>query len=221
MKYYVYISDAKVDMLISQIPHEAKKKIASELGIDVKIFRATRKVESEPEDDRISRLDAVVKYIRDWGNLGTVQQPDVYIEDTMDMRFQILALDDRTRQSDESANSVAYWTGKEVDTLLGLGGSPAHLIGADKNSPPNQHGKSFAFQIIGALRMNVAEEESNPTEDAGSTATTVFRSHRYLEMRLGSFPLERFSFMAKRMTKGSFGDSKTILGSPLYVAKED
>src|ERR1022692_4308702 len=32
VKYYLYISDAKVDMLLSQIPHEPKKKIALEFG---------------------------------------------------------------------------------------------------------------------------------------------------------------------------------------------
>jgi hypothetical protein len=29
MKYYIYISDAKVDMLVPQLPHDIKKKVVS------------------------------------------------------------------------------------------------------------------------------------------------------------------------------------------------
>jgi hypothetical protein len=55
MKYYVYISDAKVDMLLPQIPHDARKKIATEIGIDLKVFQAKRKTEIQEGDDRIAK----------------------------------------------------------------------------------------------------------------------------------------------------------------------
>jgi hypothetical protein len=71
-------------MLVAQIPHETKRKIANELGIDIKIFKATRKSESEVEENRITKLEAVVKYIREWGNLGSIEEPDQYFEDTLD-----------------------------------------------------------------------------------------------------------------------------------------
>jgi hypothetical protein len=44
VKYYLYISDSKVDMLLSQIPHETKKTIAAEFKIDLKLFSALKKV---------------------------------------------------------------------------------------------------------------------------------------------------------------------------------
>ncbi len=40
MKYYVYTSDAKVDLLHPQIPKPILKKIASSLNIDLKLFGA-------------------------------------------------------------------------------------------------------------------------------------------------------------------------------------
>ncbi len=108
MKYYVYISDAKVNMLLSQIPHDVKHKIAQELGIDIKIFKAMRKVESEYEEDRVSKLETVANYIREWGNLGTVQKSDIYIEDTLDMHFRIITIPgDR---AGDSPRTAAYWT---------------------------------------------------------------------------------------------------------------
>jgi hypothetical protein len=43
MRYYIYISDAKVDMLLSQIPHEQRNKIATELKLDFKTAKRVSK----------------------------------------------------------------------------------------------------------------------------------------------------------------------------------
>ncbi len=32
-KYYIYISDAKMDMLLPQVPHGLKKKVATEFKL--------------------------------------------------------------------------------------------------------------------------------------------------------------------------------------------
>ena len=37
MKYYLYIPDAKIDMLDPQVPHPAKEKFARQFGFDLKI----------------------------------------------------------------------------------------------------------------------------------------------------------------------------------------
>ncbi len=66
MKYYLYISDAKVDMLLPQVPHHAKKKTSTELGFDLKVLSAKYKSEAETDSDRISRLEAVVDFIREY-----------------------------------------------------------------------------------------------------------------------------------------------------------
>src|SRR5687768_4399156 len=87
MKYYVYISDAKVDMLLAQIPHDAKQRLATEFRFDLKLLSAARKTETESEDNRFTRLDAVVTFIREFGNLGTVDAPDEYFEGSLEMRW--------------------------------------------------------------------------------------------------------------------------------------
>ena len=50
MKYYIYISDAKVDMLLPQVPHDVQKKVSTDFGFDMKILKATRKTEAESDD---------------------------------------------------------------------------------------------------------------------------------------------------------------------------
>jgi hypothetical protein len=117
MKYYLYISDAKVDMLLPQVPHETKKKIAIDFGMDIKIFRAGRKSEEETEENRVTRLEAVVTFIREFGNVGTVDDPDEYIDDTQPVWWGPL-------------ENMAYFSGKTEKTTFALAGSARHLLGA-------------------------------------------------------------------------------------------
>ena len=41
MRYYVYVSDSKVDMLYSQMPRGIRDRIAAELKIDLKVISAS------------------------------------------------------------------------------------------------------------------------------------------------------------------------------------
>jgi hypothetical protein len=87
MKYYIYISDAKVDMLFPQVPHDIKKKVATEWKMDLKLLSASRRTETESDDNRVARLETVIDFIREYGNLGSVDAPDEYIQDTLLMRW--------------------------------------------------------------------------------------------------------------------------------------
>jgi len=47
MKYYIYISDAKVDMLFPRVPHHITKKVALEFKMDLKLLSAPPETEAE------------------------------------------------------------------------------------------------------------------------------------------------------------------------------
>jgi hypothetical protein len=205
MKYYIYISDAKVDMLLPQIPHEVKKKVATEFGFDLKILTAKRTVERKGEDDRISRLETVLQFIRQYGNCGTIDNPDEYIDDSEDMWFGNYDLAD-----------VAYFTGKRAETVFGLCGSGRHLLGADPNRSPWPN----MTHLLGVFSWL---SDQNPTHDGnGINAIPVLaelasRSH---------FPRQRLEFLAKRLVFNphySYGDVpiQVLLASPLYVSMMD
>ena len=136
MKYYVYISDTKVDMLLAQIPHDTKKKIASEYKVDLKLISTTRKSEIEAEDNRYMRLNTVCNSIRDYGNVGTVNEPSEYFVDTLNMRWGPFGDKDPTKAP------LVYFGGGRGGTVIGLGGSIKHLIGSaldNRNQPPIQY----------------------------------------------------------------------------------
>ena len=86
MKYYLYISDAKIDMLYPQVPHPVKEKVATQFGFDLKFVAASRRTEADREENRISRLEVVTQFIREFGNLGSLSRTDDYVEDVMSMR---------------------------------------------------------------------------------------------------------------------------------------
>jgi hypothetical protein len=82
MRYYQYISDSKVDMLLPQIPLKAKQKITSEIGFDIKILSGKIKTERDSLDDVAqiavppeNRAEHVVKFV-EWHLIGDRDQAD-------------------------------------------------------------------------------------------------------------------------------------------------
>ncbi len=216
MKYYIYISDAKVDMLFPQVPHDIKQKIASEFGIDFKVFVAKRKVESESEENRISRLEAVVSYIREYGNLGSVDEPDEYVAGTMPMRNIRL---------EQWNSSAIYFSGHTDTTMFGFGGSAKHLIGALPDPSVPIGTPSHTWAIISAL--NRATAEWRPQDSADQTSLSAVAE---LETEVEEGLYENIEFFAKRLlfndqewvwTPRGTRSWQVLLGSPLYLAKAD
>jgi hypothetical protein len=74
-------------MLPPQVPHELKKKVAFEFKLDLKLLSASRRSETEGADDRIARLETVVNFIRETGDIGSVDAPREYVEDALPMKW--------------------------------------------------------------------------------------------------------------------------------------
>lgn len=205
MNYYYYISDAKVDMLLAQIEDAKAKKITSEIGFDFKVISAKRITESAADNERIARLEVVTSFIRKYGNLGTVTEPDEYIEDTLPMVMVPIGV----------SPQVIYFTGQDDKTIVGMGGSMKHLIGAGVEASQliTAATSSLPTMILQAL---ASEPEVQKEGVKGLLAIEVAAKS------LGFYqPEERLRFMAKRLAVKDFDGRKLILGSPLYVIKED
>ena len=185
MRYYIYISDSKVDMLLPQIPSEAKRKIATEFKIDLKVLSALRKSETETTDNRFSRLEAVCAFIQDYGNVGSVAEPDDYVYGSMPLRM----LTDR---------NFVYFGGSDqgTNTVVGLSGSVKHLIGI--SPPTNAHGSSSLLSFTATFLRTIIDSIESSLEvskvhlrDTLNDAVRVTRS-------MGG-PEQHFEFLAKRL----------------------
>jgi len=89
MKYYLYISDAKLDMLYPQVPHAIKKKVSTDVKVDLKLLGGSRKSEEETEENRMTKLEAVVRFITENEDVGIVDADHAYLADTLEMHWGI------------------------------------------------------------------------------------------------------------------------------------
>jgi hypothetical protein len=87
VKFYTYISDAKVDMLIAQIPHDKRKEIADEFRVDFGIVKASHKEDYAADQTRYARLEAVAKYIKSNEWCAPLNHDAPYILDTLPIRW--------------------------------------------------------------------------------------------------------------------------------------
>jgi hypothetical protein len=221
MKYYIYISDAKIDMLLQQISHDAKRKIATEFKIDLKILSASRKAETETDDSQITRLEAVCNFIREYGNVGSVDEPDEYIEDTLPMSWGIVGHDP----------CYAYFSGITDKTIIGLGGSARHVLGHSSSEAESLYLTlmSHAYSLHDALKKGVGDDNEVPIYEGDLTKTPPLIGVYFAAEGMMRQPVQRLEFIAKRLTESRV-DKKCarylemtegknlILATPLYVA---
>jgi hypothetical protein len=221
MKFYVYISDSKVDMLLSQISPGAKRTIATELKMDLKLLSASRKSEVETQADRLTRLDAVVVFIREFGNLGTIDEPDEYIEDRLAMRWGPYGM----APYKEELSPLVYFGGATGNTIVGLGGSAKHVLG--NTGPSAAFSASATPYLLTYLEQHLDTNEILGSEASQSEDMSLSAVHLATMGMKG--PRQNLEFMAKRLLHGPSPyperDGKpnmsVLLATPLYVAYDE
>ena len=127
MKYYIYISDDKIDMLYPQIPKPLLQRIAADLKIDLKLFGAEVSVasKSSPSDEtRYDKVRLVSEFIEKHQDVGSIDAPSTYFKGTLFMKYG------------SPVKVVIYFGGVTSNTILGLCGSLKHVIGSDRNIIP-------------------------------------------------------------------------------------
>lgn len=237
MKYYLYISDAKLDMMYSQIPLRIRDKIAAELKVDLKVISATFS-EKNPRESRYGKLDLVRNYILENLPVGNVAQPDSYFAGTVPMRWGLV--------TDPGSGRIVYFGGEEGNVVLGLAGSRHHVVGfageGIVDTPPTLGaGSSMVQGILEQLEDNLAAAVDYPARDQTDAVVrlerpgvlfsgSVARDERALGTVLYATrnllgPTQGLEFLAKRLLMGKLtvaGDETDILlGTPLYVALAD
>jgi len=226
MKYYIYISDAKVDMLFPQVPHDIKKKVALEFKMDLKLLSASRKTETETEDNRIARLETVVDFIRQYGNVGSVDAPDEYVADCLAMRWGNYG----TSFED---SPVVYFGGMTDKTIVGLGGSMKHLLGSTVESHAHSHSATpFLMEyLVKDLQIRLPDEYEAGlrwAREHGQEFTPIVAVELATTQMHG--PEQKVEFLAKRLAFGpverfaehaSLQNRNALLATPIYVAMGD
>lgn len=222
MKYYLYISDSKVDMLLPQVRDDVKKKVAFEFKIDLKVLGLVRRAEHEGPNDRVARLQAVCDHLESEGRIGSTDDPLDYFGDTMPMKWGPLRrLRGAVRnQADRTDWNFIYFSGSTDKTVVGLGGSESHVIGSPavtgRYVPPS--GVPGISHYLGELVLET-EGEDFPIDAEPSALESAVRVNS--SMRGTTQQLE---FVAKKLLYGQQPAASgsnvqhVLIGSPLYVA---
>jgi hypothetical protein len=207
MKYYVYISEVKVEMLYAQIAKPLRERVAKELKIDLKALSTSFR-ENPIEATKLSKLDLVSRYIEKHEQIGTVDTPNSYFKGIMSLLW-----------GPPEDSPMVYFGGETEHTILGLVGSRKHVIGKAGESGLMTIASSFTPEIPNLLQTirqklfdNTHEKDDRfDQSDAGLVAFTT----KHLKG-----PHQKMEFLAKRLIESYSHDNKkrVVLGSPIYVA---
>jgi hypothetical protein len=223
MKYYIYISDAKLDMLYPQVPHASKKKVSTDFKVDLKLIGGSRKSEQETEENRMTKLEAVVQFLQEYGDVGTTDKSGSYFADTLDMRWGVPY--ERNDVLGKSVPSGLVYFGAIVGGIsVGLFGSALHLLSAAGTPQPAEFpmiGKSQLFNIVDAVNRILGEDpKETPRPDPAAQEEELQQFAKFTRLMKG--PKQRLEFLAKRLTFGTGEDGcRVLIGTPLYVALAD
>ncbi len=168
LRYYIYVSDAKVDMPLPQLDPWFQRKRTIEWSLNLRMLGAKRGTETTLGDNRFTRLEAVAKYLEDHGDLGSVDRPDQFFLGSLPKRWGPVA-------EHHGDPALFYFAGSTDETILGLVGSAAHVIGVTSDRQGASAGYALP-PLIEALRAdrdldNISQDPAAPTSPRKARST--------------------------------------------------
>ena len=211
--YYVYVSDTKVEMLLAQIPKRLRRQLSTQVKVNFKVVSLSAAEVPSPES-RYSKLAIVREYFERNAMVTSVDEPGVYFGGQLEMRWAQLEDED-----------IVYFGGRTESSVLGLGGSLAHLVGAAKRSP------EYGFSSYPVLREAIISGERQTTPYVLGGAGNVVRATAGSDEELAEAivrtsrqppgPVERLDFVARKLFESDALGIRVVLGTPIYVAYAD
>lgn len=222
LKYFLYISDSKLEMLYEQIASAIERRVSIEWKLDGKFASVSRRREESRRENRHEKLATVLNALEHKTLIGTIDDPREYFRGNLDMRWGMFQ--DFGRPENEPP--LVYFGGRTRKTIFGLGGSSRHVVGFQGASSTGS--RSSTPSLVGALLKGTgtngrgagagdwnADYDDQDALDAVMWATETLRP-----------PNTKLEFVAKTLLTGKVRDniftksklSRAVLGTPLYVA---
>jgi hypothetical protein len=240
LRYYLYISDTKLDMLFEQIDESILKRISAEVKVDLKLASVTLRQTDQPAPARTAKLRVVERFITQHHHVGTIQEPGPeYFRGQMDMQWGWLA----GYAADEPTRPIVVFRGRESSQFVALAGSRRHVLG-ERVPDTGQNAEAWSglpniLAVVGehisrspeiaelqrAMRAGpVVSEDSAALFDPPEAAWSAFA---VTHLNTPPQPLE---FLAVPLLEGlmseegihgveGFAGVHAVLGTPLYVAR--
>jgi len=208
IKYYLYLSKVKVEMLWGQINQNDMEKLTTEMKISLGFFSGG--VKSEAKDETIySQLNLILAYLESKKLIGTIQDPKTFFRGSIPMTFQELNF-----YRGENDGKMVLFSGCDFNNkcLIGLVGSTSHITGMNHIEPASL---GYAQQ---EFWMKIQDEliPPNETQLMNEMYDLDNMIHYQAIRRKDGPPKQNLEFVAKTfVSKEGF-----LLGSPIYVAEQ-
>jgi hypothetical protein len=207
MRFFSYISDAKVDMLLPQIPTGKKQSIAAELGFNFGLLSGKIGAQANALDMRVTRLLAVEKHIRFNERLGTPSKPEAWVESTRLSSCSVYL-----------EGGALLWVCEGATWLLVLAGTAKHLTGAT----PTRELRAPYSEMAGIMTL-VPPDMIQHFDGSEYWPIALHMSKKAVWLQnLADYvnksgPFQDISFMARCLVSESYHGRSLVLASPLYV----
>ncbi|MFE5681708.1 DUF7019 family protein [Streptomyces sp. NPDC056512] len=154
LRYFLYVSDVKLDMLYEQIDPAQRRRVSAEVKVDLKLASMTLKQADEPQATRLAKLRMVERYIDTHHHVGTIHAPgQSYFRGSMPMRWGWLW------DGMAGPRATAFFKGREGSDVVVLAGSRRHVLGSEPEDPDNARlmwGYSSTPAIMAAIWEHVS-----------------------------------------------------------------
>jgi hypothetical protein len=152
MRYYEYLSSAKVDMLYPQI-NQTSRSAGGEVGFDLKVIKASRKTDGSKAPTIYEKLTAVEEWIYANEPVGTVDEPEAWIYGRITLAAMIVSPDWSRPRPGQLTNGVVLFAGvSDTGAHVLLAGSARHLT-ANPDQPSTIESGYFSPSAGSALRQ--------------------------------------------------------------------
>jgi len=212
MRYYHYISGAKLEMLYEQIAPEARERIAVDLGVNIGIVSANFRSE-KVENAHHQKIQILERHLG--GRVGSLLAPKPYIADTAIAAWGPF----------ENYEYVVYFGGYESGTHFGLMGSFSNCVSAPNASPS---GYSLERYIVHTLARRKLLPPRTPTSSCKGIPAAEANEKAFegvvMANQCSIEPKAKVRFLARTViARARRGDHcyGVYIGTPIYVATED
>jgi hypothetical protein len=211
LKYYVYISATKVDMLYPQIPPAFLKGAEAELKISLGVISSGLKTHGPEEAKELpARAAAVESYLRNQREVGTIDDPKSWLGGVALMRWGCVQ---------EYASDIAFFGGQAGGRTVALLGSSDSIVGAPKvaesNHAPFYYTMKFFNQKLLNRGFKAPGKWDKPREDSeGEPAYYSYAESVDIAFQSLAGTEANLEFLAFVLYK----EENLIVATPLYVA---
>lgn len=200
MKYYLYISQTKVEMLHGQIATTRFSKIKAALTLKIPFLEASLNADNE-ERSLYAKAEQVRNQLMAEGHCGSIEHPKSYVDDTANLSLTL---------GDQYSPDLAVFGGTVGSKKVALIGSVSSLVGCAKAIADDHSIQSYEMRLL--RHISCEEEEYTFAKSEQDYADQLERSVDSILIR--KRPRMPIAFVAKVL----HSTPQFLVGSPIIVA---